>query len=83
MKQGAPRPILRPRAEQTVEERLTELERLLGHVLERAQAHPYGRKVLAYLGLDLGQATRSYRPPPEFRAQRKGKAPARPTGGAP
>ena len=72
-----------PQSSRPVEERLAELERLLGHVIERAQAHPYGRKVLAYLGLDLGQAARSYRPPPKFRAQRKGKAPARPTGGAP
>lgn len=72
----APRPNLPP-----VEERVAELERLLGHVIERASAHPYGRKVLAYLGLDLGPAARSHRPPPKSRARRKGKAPARPTGG--
>lgn len=35
----------------TVEERLAELERLLGHVLARARKHPVGRRVLVYLGL--------------------------------
>jgi hypothetical protein len=34
-----------------VEERLAELERLLGHVLARAREHPVGRKVLKYLGI--------------------------------
>lgn len=45
----APRPNLPP-----VEERVAELERLLGHVIERARAHPLGRKVLRYLGLEVG-----------------------------
>lgn len=40
--QSSPRP---------VEDRLADLERLLGHVLARARQHPVGRRVLAYLGL--------------------------------
>ena len=46
MTQQAPAPPSRP-----VEERLAELERMIGHVLARAAQHPVGRKVLAYLGL--------------------------------
>lgn len=46
MKPEAPPPVSRP-----VEERLAELERLLGHVLARAREHPVGRKVLRYLGI--------------------------------
>lgn len=34
-----------------VEDRLEDLERLIGHVLDRAREHPVGRKVLAALGL--------------------------------
>lgn len=40
-----------PQSSRPVEERLAELERLLGHVLARARQHPVGRRVLAYLGL--------------------------------
>lgn len=35
----------------TTEERLADLERLIGHVIERASHHAVGRKVLAFLGL--------------------------------
>ena len=35
----------------SAEERLEDLERLIGHVLERAREHPVGRKILAVLGL--------------------------------
>ena len=54
MKRGAPPRTLRPQAEQSTEERLAELERLLAHVLTRARAHPVGRKVLRYLGIPEG-----------------------------
>lgn len=51
MRQGPPPRTLRPDDARTVEERLAELERLLGHVLARAREHAVGRRVLAYLGL--------------------------------
>ena len=34
-----------------VEDRIADLERLLGQVLARAREHPVGRKVLKYLGI--------------------------------
>jgi hypothetical protein len=40
-----------PPQQRPVEERLADLERLLGQVLARAREHPAGRKILAYLGL--------------------------------
>lgn len=40
-----------PQADRSVEERVAELERLLGHILARAREHPVGRKALAWLGL--------------------------------
>jgi len=40
-----------PPSPRPVEERVAELERLLGHVLARAREHPVGRKVLRYLGI--------------------------------
>jgi hypothetical protein len=46
MTRQAPAPPSRP-----VEQRLDELERLLGQVLAKAREHPVGRKVLRYLGL--------------------------------
>lgn len=49
MMQQAPEQVSRP-----VEERLADLERLLGQVLARAREHPVGRKVLRYLGLEPG-----------------------------
>ena len=40
-----------PASERTVEERLAELEKLLGWIMARARKHPIGRKILAYLEL--------------------------------
>lgn len=76
MTQQAPERTSRP-----VEDRVADLELLLAQVLARARAHPVGRKVLAYLGLESGELARSHRPPPKSRARQKGEAPARPTGG--
>lgn len=35
----------------SLEQRVAELEKLLGHVLASAREHPVGRKILAMLGL--------------------------------
>jgi hypothetical protein len=42
-----------PQAEQadTIEKRIERIESLIRVVLAKAEAHPVGRKILAYLGL--------------------------------
>lgn len=40
-----------PQAPETAEERLEQIERLIGHVIAKAREHPVGRKILVFLGL--------------------------------
>lgn len=37
----------------SLDERVAELERLLGLVLARAREHPAGRRILAFLGIEV------------------------------